>query len=356
MKKYFWLLPLLALDFLIVSCSKDPDPVITGVKGSYLSGSGAFILNEGNFRSGNGSLSFFSYDSSTVFNQVFLDVNKRSLGDIPYSMGIINNKAYILVNNSNRIEVINSKTARSLVTINKITSPRYISFISDSKAYVTSLYSDSVVIINLEKNIVSGYINIRHTTESIMVSGKKAFIANWTGGNKVFVVDTEYNQVIDSIIVGTEPESMVIDKNLTLWVLSNGGWQREHFAELTGIDTQTGEIIKDFVFPSITDSPTCLQIDGKGENLFYLNNGVMKMNINALLLPDTPLIPGSYGNFYKLSVNQDNNEIFVTDVADYLQKGFLLRFSRNGELVSKMQTDLIPGSVCFRPGSFLPDK
>ncbi len=355
MKKYFGLLSCLALQFLFVSCSKDPDPVITGIKGSYLSGSGAFILNEGNFRSGNGSLSFFSYDSSKVYNHVFLNVNKRALGDIPYSMGIINNKAYIIVNNSNRIEVINSKTAESLATINKIISPRYISFIAPSRAYVTSLYSDSVTIINLEKDIVSGYINIRHTTESIMVTGKKAFIANWTGGNKVFVVDTEYDQVIDSIIVGTEPESMVIDKNLTLWVLSNGGWQREHFAELTGIDTQTGEILSNFIFPSITDSPVCLQIDGKGENLFYLNNGIMKMSINASQLPDTPLIPGSYGNFYKMSVNQYNNEIFVTDVSDYQQKGFLLRFNRSGELLSKMQTDLIPGSICFRPGSFLPD-
>lgn len=349
------LLALLAFQIVLNSCSKDPDTVITGKNGSFLSGSGAFILNEGNFRSGNGSLSFFSYDSARVYNNIFSDLNQKSLGDVPYSMDIINNKAYVLVNNSGRIEVINSKTAKSLTTIKKIDSPRYISFISPAKAYVTSLYSDSLTIINLVKDEVSGHLYLKHTSESIVSVNSKAYVANWSGGNKIFIIDTYDDQVIDSIAVGTEPESMVLDKNEVLWVLSNGGWQREHFAELNAINTQTDMIIRSFTFPSVSDSPVCLQVDGRGENLYYINGGVFKMSIDALQLPGNPIIPGGSGNFYKLAVNPENNEIFVTDVMDYQQKGSVLRYNRNGSLIAKMEADIIPGYICFRPNSTLTE-
>ncbi len=67
-----------------------------------------------------------------------------------------------------------------------------------------------------------------------------------------------------------EPESMVIDVNGMLWVLCNGGWKRDHFAELIGINTYNNTIEKRFTFPVITDSPTCLQINRQGETLYYL--------------------------------------------------------------------------------------
>ena len=94
------------LSILAVSCLKLPDPVIVDVEESYLSGPGVFILNEGNFKSGNGSLSFFSYDSSKLYNNTFLSINQRPLGDVPYSMNIGGSRAYIVVNNSGKIEVV----------------------------------------------------------------------------------------------------------------------------------------------------------------------------------------------------------------------------------------------------------
>jgi YVTN family beta-propeller protein len=330
------------------SCIKETNPVIGDLNESYLSGKGAFILNEGNFRSGNGSLSYFSYDSLKIFNHVFLDINQRPLGDIPYSMGFHGSKAYIVVNNSGKIEVVNSKDMTSVATIDGILSPRYVLFINGTKAYVTSLYSDSLAILDLSSNSISGYINLKKTSESIIIMHSTAYVANWTGGNKIMVIDTDNDQVTDSIEVGTEPESMVIDKNETLWVLCNGGWKREYFAELIGIDTRTNDIKKRFTFPSISDSPTCLQIDKEGEIMFFILNGVRRMNIDDVNLPVENFIRNSDRNFYKIGVNPDNDEIFVTDPIDYVQKGNVLRYSRGGVLISEMQADIIPGYICFK--------
>jgi len=334
--------------FLTLSCTRDPNPVFPDLTDSYLSGSGVFILNEGQFRSGNGSLSFFSNDSARIFNNVFLKINKRLLGDVPYSMSIMGDNAYIVVNNSAKIEITKRNDMESVATISGLSSPRYISLISSTKAYVTSLDSDSLTIINLENNSISGYINIKGSSESIIDVSGKAFIARWVGGNKIMVVNTVNDMLIDSIDVAMEPESMVTDKNGTVWVLCNGGWTREYFAELIAINPMTYEITKRFVFPSKNDSPTCLQIDGKGENLFFLKNGVRKMSINASELPPAPFIAESERLFYKLGINPLNGDIFITDAVDYQVKGYVLRFGSNGSLTSVNQADIIPGAFCFK--------
>jgi len=332
----------------MASCFKETGPVIGGLEGSYLAGQGVFILNEGNFRSGNGSLSFFSYDSLKVFNHAFLDINGRPLGDVPYTISMQNGKAYIVVNNSGKIEVVNSNDLESVAIINKLVSPRFISFIDNTKAYVTSLYSDSVTIINLLTNSISGYINIKRPSEEIEIINTNAYVAHWSGGKKIMVINADSDQVVDSIEVAMEPESMVVDKNKTLWVLCNGGWEREYFAELIAIDTRTNIIYKRFTFPSKTDSPTCLQIDKKGETLYYIHNGIRRMDINAAELAPAIFIQSLNHSFYKFGVNPDNNEIFITDVADYVQKGNLLRYSSGGIFISSMQTDIMPGGMCFK--------
>jgi hypothetical protein len=306
------------------------------------------VVNEGNFRSGNGSLSFFSYDSSKIFNDVFLDANQRTLGDIPYSMSFSGANAYIVVNNSGKIEVVQTKDLKSVKTVAGLISPRYISFVSDDKAYVSSLYSDSLAVFDAVTNTVSGYINVKRSSESIVVSWSKAFIGRWAGDNKIIVVNTLSDQVNDSIEVGMEPESMVIDRNETLWVLCNGGWQRQYFAELIAINTVSNTIDRRFIFPSVNDSPTCLRIDGSGENLYFLLNGVRKMSISASELPSGDFIPALGRNLYKIGIHPVSGDIFITDAADYQQKGYLLRYKSDGGFIGSYQAGIIPGTISFK--------
>lgn len=330
---------------ILVSCSKVPDVPPT----NFTFGGGVLIVNEGNFRGGNSSLSFYSYDSSKVYNDLFYTVNGRQLGDVANSIVIKADKAYIVVNNSGKIEVVDQMTLASTATINGLISPRNMTIISDSKAYVSSLYSDSVAIINLTNNSISGYINLRRTSEAIVVGGNKAFISNWMGGSEVMVVNTLTNQVVDSIKVGIEPESMVIDKTATLWVLCNGGWTRENYAKLITIDITNDNVIKEYVFPTLQASPSCLRIDAYGQNLFYIDGGVRQMDISSGKLPGVPFILQGAGEyFYKIAINPINSDIFVTDAADFVQQGNVLLYKNDGTFVSKKKAGIIPGSMCFR--------
>ena len=93
---------------------------------------GYFVTNEGNFNSGNGSISFVSNDG-TVENNVFVTTNSFPLGDVVQSMSIIDENAYIVVNNSSKIEVASIDSMISVGTIENISSPRYIIEVSNTK-------------------------------------------------------------------------------------------------------------------------------------------------------------------------------------------------------------------------------
>ena len=330
------------------SCLKPDDFEITDPEESVIAGNGVFIVNEGNFTWGNGSVSYFSYDSAKIVNDVFQTINERPLGDIPNAMDIWEDHAYIVVNNSGKVEVVKKNSLKSVATITGLISPRNIAVIDNNKAYVSSLYSDSLTILDLKNNTLSGFINIRRTSESIVLSGKKAFISNWYGGKEVVVVNTDIDKMVDSIEVGKEPESMAIDKRNILWVLCNGGWARENFAELTGISIQTHEIVKRLIFPSILDSPSSLRIDGDGDTLYFLEKGIKRMDIDASGLPATPFIKEEGRLFYKLGINPVNGDIFVTDAVDYQQNGFVIIYDNEGISIAAYRAGIIPGSMCFK--------
>jgi YVTN family beta-propeller protein len=220
--------------------------------------------------------------------------------------------------------------------------------VNTTSAYVTSLYSDSITIIDMASNTISGYINLRRTSEAIFTGNNKAYVANWAGGHEIMVINTLTNKVVDSIQVGYEPESMVFDRNLFLWVLCSGTYAGTDFAKLDQIDIFTNKVVKEYTFPTIQASPSCLKIDALGATMYYLDNGVKAMEINLGKLPLSALIADPNSSFYKIGINPVNGDIFVTDAVDYSSQGYVLVHKSDGTLISKEKADIIPAAMCFK--------
>ncbi|MBA4321957.1 MAG: cell surface protein [Odoribacter sp.] len=333
---------------LFISCEKaGPESDIGSVE-DCVKGDGVFIINEGNFMAGNGSLSFYSYTSGELYNDIFYRANGRKLGDVPYSMIISGDRGFIVVNNSGKIEIVNKNSVKVLNTISGLISPRKILPVNNEKAYVSSLYSNSVSIINLTTGAVSGSVNIRRSSEAMVLLSDKAYISSWYKGKDIIVVNTTTDKVIDSIAVAPEPESMVLDKNNKLWILCSGSYAGDIFAELLSVNTLTNEIEKKFVFPSKLIYPSSLQINGTRDTLYFVENGLWRMSIQASALPGKPFKPANGRLIYKLGVDPRNGRIFYTDALDYQQKGYLLQLNQEGMPVDSCRGDIIPGSFCFK--------
>ena len=346
--KTFKRIIVLILVFMFCSCiKKGSDPDVNSVS-PLLKGDGVFVINEGNFRAGNGTLSFYSYTTKEIYNDIFSQANGRSLGDVPNSMLILGNTGYIVVNNSGKIEVVDKNTMQALKTIDSLNSPRNILIINSRKAYVSSLYSNFLTIIDLKSNSVKGSINIRRSSESMILFGNKVFISSWYNGKDIMVVDPTLDKVTDSIAVAPEPESMVIDKNNKLWVLCSNDYSGNYSAELMVVNTTTDKIEKQFPFPSNFLHPSCLQINSTKDTVYFVNNDLWRMSIQSSGLPDTPFKLCNGRQIYKLGADQRNGKIFFTDVLDYQQKGYILQINPNGVPVDSCRADIIPGSFCFK--------
>jgi hypothetical protein len=325
--------------FAFSSCESDTNPSDIDVN-SYTDG--VFILNEGNFQGGNASLSFYNKLNDTLTNDVFTAVNNIPLGDVVNSMTTRGDRGYIIVNNSGKIEAVSLNNLASLGTLSGLTSPRYMAFASNTKAYVTDLYSNAITIFNPETMTASGSIPTNGWTEEILVYNGSAFVAG-SGSDHLYRINTTTDAITDSIYIGEEPGSLALDANGKLWVLTTGGYLIEE-PKLVRINPADLTIELSLTFPSVQSYPGNLFTNAAGDRLFFLDGAIYTMDISATSLPSTPLVNGY---FYKIGIDRSQNMIYASDPLDYNSSGKVYRYSITGLAQDTLEVGVIPGNFCF---------
>ena len=168
-----------------------------------VSASGLFITNEGNFQYSNATLSYYDPATCEVENEVFYRANGFKLGDVAQSMVIRDGIGWIVVNNSHVIFAIDINTFKEVGRITGFTSPRYIHFLSDEKAYVTQIWDYRIFIINPKTYEITGYIECPDmdmesgSTEQMVQYGKYVYVNCWSYQNRILKIDTETDKVVD---------------------------------------------------------------------------------------------------------------------------------------------------------------
>ncbi len=339
----------------MLSCSKDPLPQMNFTKTE-----GVFIINEGNFTYGNASLSFLDLSTQEIENQVFFKANGFPLGDVAYSMTIQDSTAFIVVNNSGKIFAMNTHTFRHEGTLAGLVSPRQVHLIDHYTGYISDLYSPYVLQFNPQTLAVTDTIQLGQSSEQMIHLGDFLYVASWSFGHEVFKISMISNQLVGSVEVARQPNSLVLDKNDQLWILSDGGFEGSSLGyehpTLAQIDPKSMEIRHNLVFPDLQSSPNHLCINANQDSLFFLNSswagesevaGIYTMSITDLALPSQPLIPSMHRRFYGLGVDPETTTIYVSDAQDYLQRGYVYRFLPDGKSIDSLQVDRIPGSFSF---------
>jgi YVTN family beta-propeller protein len=345
MKVIFYITILL----LLLSCSKEevgPQCVNCEDEITETKFADVLITNEGTFNWNNGSISLYKPSTQSISQNIFSQANNNlPIGDVVQSITQINNKAYIAVNNSNKVEVVDLNSFNSLATITGFTSPRYFLPIDNNKAYVTDLYSNSIQIVNLNSNSISGNIPTSGWTEELLLFNDSVYVCDMTNDN-LLILDPSNNTLVDSIKVGESPNSIVIDQNDKIWILCSGGINSST-PKLIKFNPQTRSIESTFSFTNISESPSSLEINNDRNQLYYLNANVYKMSINNISLPSSPIISSNNNTYYGLGIDPINEDIYVSDAIDYVQNGIVFRYSSTGALIHQFNSGIIPGSFLF---------
>lgn len=308
-------------------------------------GSKVVVGCEGNFGWGNASMSVYNTETKVNVNQVFNTQNNLPLGDVFQSATLFNGDLFIVVNNSNKIEVVDTTNFMSKGAITGLTSPRYFMGVSQSKAYVSDLYANAITIVNPFTFQITGTIPVSDWTEQMILLNQTAYVTQ-KGTNQVLLIDVVTDAIVDSITVGREPNSLVLDAFDNLWVLCSGG-VNEVTPSLVQINTTTNTIMKNLLFNSASESPNNLQIDTSKTQLLYLNDNLYQQSITATAIDDNPILNAGNTVFYGLGVNPYNNEIYLSDAIDYVQAGKVYRYSPTMSLIDDFTTGIIPQDFTF---------
>ncbi len=341
---------------LAQACVKDKPvdpvaPVTIGKDGS------VYVICEGSYGSGNGGLTLFSTKAGTVIEDVYKMANNQSVGDVFQSMQLIDERFFLCVNNSDKVAVINKTDHKLLGTIN-VPKPRYIMPINPEKAYVSSLYSNKLYIINPKTMSLTGSITLPYqNSEGLLSYNGNAYVCCWdTACSKLLKINSVTDNILQEITVsGSAPQEVLLDKNEHIWVLS-GNVQKGKSCALTCIDPQNDKTIKSFSFPAQADAIRPV-FNPAGNMLYFIevnytggitNNGIYRMDIDEVSLPSKAFIQAqSYQYFWALGISQASGRIYVGDPKGFTQKGAVYMYDSSGSKVNQFGTSIGPGHFYF---------
>jgi hypothetical protein len=352
MKRLFYLV--MALLCVVCSCNPNQESPSTGMK----VGKGVFVLNEGTYMYANASLSFYDPMADTSSNNLFYLVNGSPIGDVGQSLAMINKDLYIVVNNSNYIYKVNAETmvcdTMHPYLLTDFYSPRYMLPLSAEKAYVSDLSGLNLWVINPKEMTHTGSIVMDKPTETMVQVGQEVYVTNWSRyyhpeiqNNTVQVVDAVNDVKVAEIVVGYEPNGMVVDKDGFVWVMCEGDVNDFDMpSTLWRIDPMTKQATLVRTFPK---KALNLAIDPSGTVLYYLHGeDVYRASIYAADHDDASFCIASDGRtFYKISVNPYDGDLYVSDAKNYMVSGTVYRYSSDGLLLSSFNAGICPGYFLF---------
>lgn len=316
-KSVFFLFGLSAL-LMLNACKKD-DTGATSYTG------GILVLNEGNFLSSNASVSFLDAGGNITNNIFGLANNNLILGDVAQSIDIENGKAYIVLNNSNKLVIADAETFVYDTVVENLTLPRQV-LVEGNYAYISQYVSYSgngnLIKIDLSTYTVAGTATLGYLPDRFIIENGKAFVTNSSDAT-VSVVDINTMNTLASIQVGDWPNSLVVF-NGSLYVLA-GGVPSFAGTQTTGkimkVDMASYAVTEEYNFNDTTFHPNLLI--HAGTKMLFHNSGGIYAYSPAMTYVNTPVISRyAYGLAYSSSLQR----IYVSDAGSFLSGSNIIWF------------------------------
>jgi hypothetical protein len=340
---------------------------------------GFFLLNEGNMGSNKATIDYFDYETGIYTKNIYAERNPgvvKELGDVGNDIQIYGNKLYAVINCSHFVEVMDVSTAKHITQIS-IPNCRYITF-KDRYAYVSS-YAGPV---QIDPNARLGYVAkvdtvsmkvvdtcvVGYQPDELVIVGNKLYVAN-SGGYRVpdydrtiSVIDLTDFKVIKTIDVAINLHRLELDNYGNLYVSSRGDYYSIPSKTFI-IDTETDKVTDELPLLSNSNMTLC------GDSLYiysvewsYLTNS----NTISYAIFNTKTKRTVTRNFitdgsekqikipYGVAVNPETGEILVTDATDYVTPGYLHCYDKDGKKKWSVTTGDIPAHIVFTTKKLKP--
>lgn len=359
-------------DVQIIRDKIDPNSKIAGM----------YLVNEGNMGSNKCTLDYLDYTEGIYMRNIYPERNPtivKELGDVGNDVQIYGNKLYIIVNCSNKVEVLDARTGVRIKQI-EIPNCRYICFRREH-AYVSS-YVAGVLIdpnaplgavfkIDTTSLQVVDKVTVGYQPEEMVVLGDYLYVAN-SGGyrvpyydNTVSVVEFEGFRQEQQIVVGLNLHRIKADKYGKLWVSSRGNYNDIYSpygsvpSNLFVLDKRVG--YNEMIVTDTINVP-CSNMAIHGDSLYLyshdydnitqqstLTYGIINIKTKKVVSKNF-ITDGTEKEIkmpYGISIHPETGDIYVTDAKNYVSTGTLSCYNKEGKRKWRVSTGDIPAHMVY---------
>ncbi len=312
---------------------------------------GLLILNEGTFNFNNATLSFIDSDGK-IENNVFERANNQRLGDIAQSISFKGDKSYIVVNNSGKIEVCNTKNMLLSNTITGLNAPRQISFKNDEIAYVSNIFDNKIDEINLSNFEISNSFESECPLDfydcgfdkMIKVGQDLAIFNLGTKSLDIFNFEEGLSDPIQSIDLEFLPADMVFkdgylyvisseldEANLNLFKIKTEDWTIEEY-----YNVPDAGIFRNIVFFI-------------GDDLHISSSVIQKVIFNGETVELETVMEPNLQSLYGIAYSPtDPDYLYLSEALDFVQNGYVFQVKiPEFSFVDTFQVGINPSKIYF---------
>ncbi len=345
-----WLL-LLGLSLLMLtSCEKTEDePPITANNLK-----GMFVVCEGVYGQANGDISFLNIETGVTKKSLYYSVNGVALGDVVQSFEIVDTLGFIVVNNSQKVTVVNMKDFKVVKTIDGFSYPRSVVRAGKNSVYVSNgkgvsrnyIYKISLPILDITDSL-----QVSTGPEKLLSVKSKVYAAisgGWNSdGKTVIEIDPSSFSVVNTFNVLSVPVDITVDKNNDIWVYCKGIPDYSDYPNVTYSEagickiTTSTKTVNSFPITNMSSSGiNNITASKDGNTIYYLNDALYSMSITASSLPSSKLVDQQ---FYGVDADPQTGNIVCLDVVNSKAVVYTATFKNQTEF----ETAKFPNSVAF---------
>lgn len=339
------------LFMVLFSCKKDkPNPgLVSELK------NGMLVLCEGLFQQNNSTLSWINTLTDEVDTDFFTTQNDRMLGDTGNDMKLYGGKIYIVVNNSNTIEVLSKFTGKSIKQISMVNGvvgkqPRSIAFYG-SNAYVTC-YDGFVDVLDTASLTITQRIQVGANPEGLAISNGKLFVSNSGGLNSIVdstvsVIDLATYSEITKITVGKNPGSVKVDAQGDVYVIARGNYGTIP-SRMVKLNTLNNTVDQTFPFDASGMERMNQYFLISFYNYSTETSEIRLFNTETETLENNSFInTSSITTLFGIQYNSQNDKIYCLDAMSYTNTGYVRQFSASGFYEKSYHVGLNPNKILF---------
>lgn len=311
--------------------------------------SSVYVTNEGNYSDSNGSVTSFNPQMGNTVQQAFQNRNGRPLGGIIQSTALIDGRIYIVLNNADKVEVVDAETFASVGSIPLEHAPVAIVEADEGEAYVSNLYDASVSIIDLETmQKTAETIAVGMNPQAMVRVGERVYVANNGFGNDktISVINTGTDSVEKTLTVGNGPAQMQVDQSGNIWIVCHGliaydeNFNRDPENDIPGslyvVDGETATVSGSI---ATSGHPGDIALNNQLGRAYLLNGGIWVINMTSMQVETDSF---SERHFSALAYSSEEQLIYAAVSNGYTQDGRAIRFGLDGTPADSFAVGIAP--------------